>query len=78
MKAYNIQWDTDGDKEVFEELPQEVEIPERFSKENYLDIDGYDEETRFDDISDYLSYEYGFCHAGFEFDEEDYNLERNI
>ena len=28
MKAVNIEWDTDGDKEVLESLPTEIEIPE--------------------------------------------------
>ena len=40
MKAINIKWDTDGDQEVFDSLPQEVALPERFSKENYLDENG--------------------------------------
>ena len=32
MKVIDIKWDTDGDQEVFELLPQEVALPERFSK----------------------------------------------
>lgn len=28
MKAVNIKWDTDGDMEVFDELPTEIEIPD--------------------------------------------------
>lgn len=27
MRTKKIKWDTDGDKEVFEALPQEVELP---------------------------------------------------
>ena len=58
MKAVNIKWDTDGDMELLEELPTEVEIPD------YLTTD--DEDDLLDDISDWLSDEYGFCHDGFD------------
>ena len=58
MKAVNIKWDTDGDMELLEELPTEVEIPD------YLITD--DEDDLLDDVSDWLSDEYGFCHDGFE------------
>ena len=51
IKAVNIKWDTDGDKEAFDSLPQEIEIPEGMDKE---------------DVSDYISDETGFCHYGFE------------
>ena len=57
MRAINIKWDTDGDMEVFDELPIEVEIPD------YLVTD---EDDCLDDVSDWLSDEYGFCHDGFE------------
>ena len=52
MKAVNIQWDTDGDRELLKELPTEIDIP-----------DGIDDE---DKISDYISDVIGFCHYGFE------------
>ncbi len=51
MKATNIKWDTDGDMELFSELPTEMEIPEGMIDE--------------EEISDYLSDETGFCHDGF-------------
>lgn len=51
MRAYDIRWDTDGDKNVFNELPQEIDIPN-----GMLDLD---------EISDYLSDQTGFCHDGF-------------
>ena len=57
MKAVNIKWDTDGDMEVFDELPTEIEIPD------YLVTD---EDDLLDDVSDWLSNEIGFCHDGFE------------
>lgn len=69
--ATNIKWDTDGDLEIFESLPQRVELPkERFCRENYIDEDGeYDEYALAEDASDFLSEEYGFCHAGFDLEE---------
>ena len=30
MKAVNIKWDADGDLELLQELPKEIEIPEHF------------------------------------------------
>ena len=60
MKAINIQWDTDGDNEVLEMLPTEIEIPEKILE----DCDG--EEEIAEAISDYISDETGFCHYGFE------------
>ena len=56
MKATNIKWDVD-ELEDLEYLPTEVEIP------SYLITD---EDDLLDDISDWLSDEYGFCHDGFE------------
>lgn len=52
MKAINIKWDTDGNIEVLNNLPTEMEIPEDMTDE--------------DEISDYLSNTTGFCHYGFE------------
>ena len=67
MRAVNIKWDvTDGTEDMTKEdmdeilstLPTEVEIP------NYLITD--DEDDLLDEVSDWLSDEYGFCHDGFE------------
>lgn len=61
LKAINIKWDTDGDMEVFNELPMEVIIPE--------DLERWyrqDREYALGEISDWLSDETGFCHDGFE------------
>ena len=67
MRAVNIKWDvTDGAEDMTKEdmdeilstLPTEVEIPD------YLITD--DEDDLLDDISDWLSDEYGFCHDAFE------------
>lgn len=60
MKAVNIKWDTDGDLELLQKLPKEIEIPECLIDED-TDKDEYEEE-----ISDYISDVTGFCHYGFE------------
>lgn len=51
MKAVNIKWDTDEDMKLLKELPKEIEIPE---------------DMEYDEISDYLSDQIGFCHFGFD------------
>lgn len=61
LKAINIKWDTDGDMEVFNELPTEMFIPDELD-EMYKK----DREYALEEISDWLSDETGFCHAGFE------------
>lgn len=61
LKAINIKWDTDGDKEVFNELPTEMIVPDEL-EEMYKK----DREYALEEISDWLSDETGFCHAGFE------------
>lgn len=61
LKAINIKWDTDGDKNVFNELPTEMIIPDEL-EEMYKK----DKEYALEEISDWLSDETGFCHAGFE------------
>ena len=61
LKATNIKWDTDGDKEVFNELPTEMIIPDEL-EEMYKK----DKEFALEEISDWLSNEIGFCHDGFE------------
>lgn len=64
-----IKWDTDGDQEVFDSLPQKITLPEHFSKENYMDEGGnfgeFENDEMLDDISDWISNAYGFCHGGF-------------
>lgn len=61
LKAINIKWDTDGDEEVFNDLPTEMIIPEELEK-----MYKKDREYALEEISDWLSDEIGFCHAGFE------------
>lgn len=56
MKAVNIKWDTDGDRELRKELPKEITLPTELT----------DGEIDYDGIDDYLSNETGFCHFGYE------------
>ena len=67
MKAVNIKWDvTDGAEDMTKEdideilsiLPTEVEIPD------YLITN--DKDDLLDNVSDWLSDEFGFCHDTFE------------
>ena len=53
MKAVNILWDLEEGESGFG-LPDEVELPEKFKKE---DCD-------YDEVVDFLSDEYGFCILG--------------
>lgn len=61
LKAINIKWDTDGDMEVFNDLPTEMIVPDELEEEYKKD-----REFALEEISDWLSDETGFCHAGFE------------
>ena len=62
MKITNIKWDTDGDMKILKSLPKEIDITEEFDVNDYED----DEDKLLDDISDWLSDTYGYCHFGFE------------
>lgn len=59
MKAVNIKWDTDGDRQLSKELPSEIEIPDSL-------IEDFDLEEENEEISEYLSDVTGFCHFGFD------------
>ena len=61
LKSINIKWDTDGDMEVLNELPTEMIIPNELEE-----LYKKDREYALEEISDWLSDETGFCHAGFE------------
>ena len=62
MKAVNIKWDTDGDRQLAKELPSEIEIPDSLIE----DMEDFDLEEENEEISEYLSYVTGFCHFGFD------------
>lgn len=67
MKITNIKWDTDRDEEVFATLPQEIDVPEYFLEKKNFEVDGeYSRDEMLDQLSDWLSDEYGFCHGGFD------------
>lgn len=51
MRAMNIEWDTDGEDISELDLPDEAEIPDDISE---------------DEIGDWLSDEYGYCHYGYD------------
>lgn len=71
MKITNIKWDTDGDEEVFATLPQEIDVPEYFLEKKNFEVDGeYSRDEMLDQLSDWLSDEYGFCHGGFDVEQE--------
>lgn len=53
MRAINIKWDTDSNKDVEASLPKELDIPDEIRD---------DEEA----VSDYLSNMTGYCHEGFD------------
>lgn len=52
----NIKWDTDGDEELFASLPQEIAL-------QFASV--AEDEDYLDEISDWLSDEYGYCNNGF-------------
>ena len=66
MKIINIKWDTDGDKELLKILTTEIDITEEFDFEEYESDGEFEKEQLLDDISDWLSDTYGYCHFGFE------------
>ena len=61
MKVVKIKWDTDGNMKILKSLPKEIDISDEFDVNDYED-----EEQLLDDISDWLSDTYGYCHFGFE------------
>ena len=62
MKVVKIKWDTDGDMKMLKSLPKEIDISDEFDVKDYED----DQDQLLDDISDWLSNTYGYCHFGFE------------
>ena len=59
MKVVKIKWDTDGNMKILKSLPKEIDITDEFDVNDY-------EDQLLDDISDWLSDTYGYCHFGFE------------
>lgn len=62
MKVVKIKWDTDGDMKILKSLPKEIDITDKFDINDYED----DEDQLLDDVSNWLSDTYGYCHFGFE------------
>lgn len=75
LKATHITWDIDNDEEAEIVLPDGDEIPTYSSyladKRNSLptEVDLPDGMTDEEEISDYLSDKYGYCHKGFDLEE---------
>ena len=66
LKAINIKWDTDDeDWGALNKFPEEMIIPDEL-EEMYKK----DKDFALEEISDWLSDEIGFCHAGFEIEKE--------
>lgn len=73
LKITNIKWDiTDGaedmtpeeNSEVLESLPKEVYIKAPYDNDDILENSGLYNELC-EEISNYITNEYGFCHTGF-------------
>ncbi len=58
VRVFDIQWDTDGDKEVLATLPTELVIDVRENED--FDIE--------EEIGNIISDETGFCHFGFDYE----------
>lgn len=57
--AFNIQWDTNENQEIFKELPKEVIIP------NHIIEEDKSQDEILELISDYINDTTGYCHEGF-------------
>lgn len=66
MKVVKIKWDTDDNMKILKSLPTEIDITEEFEVEEYGDGIDFDEDQLLDDVSNWLSDTYGYCHFGFE------------
>ena len=62
MKVVKIKWDTDGNMKILKSLPKEIDITDEFDINDYED----DEDQLLDEVSNWLSDTYGYCHFGFE------------
>ena len=62
MKVVKIKWDTDGNMKILKSLPKEIDITDEFDINDYED----DEDQLLDDVSNWLSDTYGYCHFGFD------------
>lgn len=59
--AQNIDWDTDGDAQIKNELPKNLRIV--VTSEDVSDLNDMFEIDEY--ISDYISDEIGYCHYGY-------------
>lgn len=68
IRVTDIDWDTEenGEEDDFS-LPKEIFIDDHFKMDDYIDEETkeIDTDQLLDDVSDYISDLYGFCHGGF-------------
>lgn len=68
IRVTDIDWDTEenGEEDDFS-LPKEILIDDHFKMDDYIDEETMEIDTDqlLDDVSDYISDLYGFCHGGF-------------
>lgn len=69
VRIYNIKWDIDEDDEKLN-LPDEV-------IHTFYEYNDINDEDLLDEIADWLSDEYGFCHKGFEAEEVEEGEDEN-
>lgn len=69
LYIHNIEWDVDEENEL-EDLPIEVEL--EVPEDKYLsDLEEYGPDGIYEEVSNWLSDEYGFCHRGFDLEERE-------
>lgn len=70
VRIYNIKWDIDEEEDEKLNLPDEV-------VHTFYEYNDINDEDLLDEIVDWLSDEYGFCHNGFEVEEVKESEEEN-
>lgn len=61
MLIKSIMWDTNNDNEALASLPDEIETPNFLHQEDYKTMDDF-----FAAVAEWLIYEIGWCHFGFQ------------
>lgn len=61
MLIKSIMWDTNNDNEALASLPDEIETPNFLHQEDYKTMDDF-----FAAVAEWLIYEFGWCHFGFQ------------
>lgn len=61
MLIKSIMWNTNNDNEALASLPDEIETPNFLRQEDYKTMDDF-----FAAVAEWLIYEFGWCHFGFQ------------